>query len=382
MRYWIIGLFLCLLPTGFGAQAQTTLNPDLSVIGDFRAFSHDDPLYPAETEKLNVADPQMEIVINGYLNPYARADAVIGWHGEDKAEIEELYGTVLLGLPLGLNLRVGKSMLELGRLNPVNEHAWSFIKRPLPHEQFFGEHGLADMTIRTSFLLPTGDTYTELMGGLLKGDALIGHSHDHDEVDDDHDETTPDRIDVGGFGRLTTSLAVSENSELALGVSMINSVYRFEEHENHDDHDDHADPDQLRAGVYGLDFKFKYKPSRYTSLQIEGEGLMRTAEQDEIDDLKSYGGYLYADYRFRQKYNLGGIFEYTSLEEEHEHDGEMEIHKVDLWRAGIFFGFAPVEETGLVRLAGHWTEPEESDGFWEFTLQFVFSLGPHQPHNF
>ncbi|MCP4569661.1 MAG: hypothetical protein GY841_18945 [FCB group bacterium] len=379
MRYWIIGLIVCLLPVGHDLLAQTSLNPDLSVIGDIRVFSHDNGSLPAEAEKLIVADPQMEIVISGYLNPYARAEAVIGWHGEDQAEIEEIYGTILRGLPLGMNLRAGKYLLEYGRLNPVHEHAWSFIKRPLPHEHFFGEHGLADMAIRASFLLPTGNAYTELMGGLLKGDALIGHSHDHDDTDHDHEEETPERIDLGGFSRLTTSLAVSENSELAMGISMINSVYSLEGHE---DHDDHAEPEQLRAGIYGVDLKFKNKPSRYTSLQVEGEALMRIAERHEGDDLKSYGGYLYADYRFRQKYNLGGIFEFTSLEEEHDHDGELEIHDSDIWRAGLFVGLAPVEETSLVRLTGHWTESDEDDGFWELALQFVFSLGPHQPHNF
>ena len=111
---------------------------------------------------------------------------------------------------------------------------------------------------------------------------------------------------------------------------------------------------------------------------------MRRTEQAEGDDLTSYGGYGYLDYRFLQKYNVGGIFEYVRQKEAHEHAEETEpvIYRADTWRAGIFAGFAPVEETSLVRLAGHWTKPDERDGFWELTLQFVISLGPHKPHNF
>jgi hypothetical protein len=134
----------------------------------------------------------------------------------------------------------------------------------------------------------------------------------------------------------------------------------------------------LRAWVAGVDVKYKHKASRNSSLQIEAEGILRSAEQHDGNDLTSHGGYAYADYRFRQKYNVGGIFEYTREKVEIEH----EQSRQDTWRGGLFVGFAPVEETSLVRLAGHWTEPDEGDGFWEATLQFVFSLGPHQPHNF
>ena len=157
--------------------------------------------------------------------------------------------------------------------------------------------------------------------------------------------------------------------------------------EHHHDEEEEAEadatPQQLRAWVGGVDLKYKYKPSRYTSLQIEAEGLLRSEEQAEGDNLNSYGGYGYLDYRFKQKYNVGGIFEYISRESAVEDEEEnMTTATVDTWRAGLFVGFAPIEETSLVRLAGHYTDPDNADGFWEMTLQFVFSLGPHQPHNF
>ncbi len=402
LRCFLSCVILLILPGGL--QGQTTINPDISVVGDFRGLIHNDESRPSEIEKVTIADPGMELVASGYLNPYARADAVVGWHGGHNAEIEELYATILRGLPLGLNLRVGKYLLEFGRLNPVHEHAWSFIKRPLPHELFFGEEGLNDMAVRASVLLPTGGAYTELMAGVLKGNALHGHhheeeEHEHEKVslsrnsprtllsfaqEDEHEEES-ERIDPGFFGRLTTSLALADAAELALGASVVNAVYAESEHEHESElalqeHEHHTE--QLRAWVTGVDAKYKYRPSRYTSLQIEAEGLLRSEELPEHDNLTSYGGYGYLDYRFRQKYNIGGIFEYVSRKELHEHEGEHEEETSDTWRAGLFVGFSPIEETSLVRLAGHWTEPEEEDGFFEVTLQFVFSLGPHQPHNF
>jgi hypothetical protein len=367
------------------SYAQTTTNPDLSVVGNSSIFSHNDSTRTSEKEKLNVADPEIEIMVSGYLNPYARADAVVAWHAGASAEVEEVYATVLRGLPLNTNLRVGKYLLEFGRLNPVHEHAWSFVQRPIPHVQFFGDEGLNDVAVRASFSIPTGGAFTEVMAALLKGDALLGHSHEAEEEhveDESVSSTSP-----GVFGRVTSSFATSEHAELAVGASAVYGVYGAHHHDEEEETEGQEELEHSvsnpKAVVVGVDVKYKCKPNRYASLQVEAEGLVRREEQHDGDHLNSFGGYGYIDYRFRQKYNAGMIGEYVrrrSLIEAEE--GVHSIAESDTWRVGVFAGFAPMEETSLVRLVTHWTKPEEGDGFWELMLQMVFSLGPHQPHNF
>ncbi len=366
------------------APAQTTLNPDISLIGDVKVYGHNDSTRADETEHVTLADPEMELFISGYLNPYASATATIAWHPGADAEIEEIFATFHRGLPLNANIRAGKYRLEFGRLNPTHPHAYSFIKMPIAHEALLGAEGLNDMAIRSAFLLPTGAAYTELMGAILKGDALQGHSHsDDEESGEGHEHGSDERVDPGFLGRLTTSVAPGESTELAIGATVVNSAYGFAEHDHADSVESEEPPEELRAWLVGGDIKYKWKPSRYTSLQIEAEALLRREKQHEGDDLSSYGGYAYLDYRFRQRYNLGTIVEWLRQKHAHEHEeGEIEVYDMDTWRLGVFAGFAPVEETSLLRLAGHWTEPEEGDGFWEVTLQLVFSLGPHQPHTF
>ncbi len=342
--------------------AQTTLNPDVSLIGDVRIFSHDDATRQDEKEKFNIAEPKMELMVSGYINPYARADAVVAWEGDENANVEEIYATILRGLPLGMNVRVGRYKLEFGRLNPVHVHAYSFMERPLPHLLLFGEEGLSDMAVRVSFLLPTGGAYTEVMGAVLKGDVLTK------EVED-----LPEHIDPGFFGRVATSFAVSDAAELALGTSVLNSVYAVAGPGN---------SEQLRAWLGGVDAKYKYKPSRYTTLQIEAEGIIRTEEKEYVDNYTSYGGYGYIDYRFKRSYNIGGILSYTHMKELMSLPGSTLQYPSDIWRAGLFTGFAPIEETSLVRLGGSWTKQDRRNGYWGVMVQFVFSLGPHQPHNF
>jgi len=392
MRMTSVCLLVCLLGRS-GILAQSTVNSDISLVGDFRTYTHNDRSRPDEREKLNLATPEIELSVNGYLNPYVRADAVLGWHEGSNAELEEAYASVLRGFPFGMNLRVGKYLLEFGRLNPVHEHAYSFLKRPLPHAKIFGEHGLSDMAVRASVLLPTGAAYTELMGGLLRGDAMVGgHHHDESGLENDqHDsaEEEQHRPGLGFFGRLTSSMSVSEAAELAVGGSVLNTVHEFYEDDDtsavQESEPGSDEPIQLRAWVIGGDIKYKNKRSRYSTLQIEAETLARFAERHDGDGrLSSYGAYGYLDYRFRQRYNVGGVVEWTRIAG-HETDEEGEDHAVhnhEIRRFGLFAGFAPVEETSLMRLAGHWTEPDDADGFWEVALQMVFSLGPHQPHNF
>ncbi len=353
-------LFLLLLGSMLLAavvRAQTTLNPDISLIGDVRAFSHDDPSRPTESKEFNLQSPNIELMTTGYLNPYSRADAVFAWESGNNATIEEAYATFLRGLPLGMNLRVGKYRLEFGRLNPTHPHAYSFIYLPLPHEEFFGEEGLNDMAVRASFMIPTGNWYTEIMGAVLKGNALEGEEAEAAPSDEGDDSAAA--VKPGFFGRLTTSGAVSDYSEFTAGASIVTSYY--------------DQPERLRATVYGIDFKYKWKPDRNTSLTVQGEGLGNHREALDGAATDSYGGYAFFDYQFHQKYNAGSIYEYTQKKlNSDEH----------VWRAGGFVGFSPVEETSVVRLVGSWTKPNTSSGYWTATLQLVFSLGPHKPHSF
>jgi len=344
------------------ALSQTTLNPDISAIGQVSVFSHNDLTRLNEQKKLNLTEPSVELNINGYLNPFVRADGVIAWEGEENAVIEEFYATILRGLPLNMNLRAGKYLLEFGRLNPIHPHAYSFIDLPIVHKEFFGDEGLNDAAIRAAFLLPTGNAFTELMGAITKGNALL-----EEDALEGNDTT---HLNPGAFGRLTTSLAVSETAELSLGTSFLNSVYELE-------------PRQLRASIFGGDIKYKNVMSRYSTLLLEGELLYRSQEQDSADNLTSYGTYAYVDYKFRKAYNIGGMIDYTSLKSlEFDTLGIPSEVTSNTWRGALFVGFAPIEETSLIKLVGHWTKPEEADGIWELALQFVFSLGPHKPHNF
>jgi hypothetical protein len=220
---------------------------------------------------------------------------------------------------------------------------------------YFGLEGLRDMAVRASFLLPTGGFFSEAMFGLLQGDLLAGEGTDASDTT----AADPTPFDPGFFARVDASVATSDYGELAFGASGLTALYDANE--------------GLRAWLGGLDAKYKWKPSRNRSLQIESEILVSRRELITGADVTSLGAYGYGDYRFRQRFNLGAVGEYA------EDLFDSDRHT---WRVGGFLGFAPVEETSLVRLEGDWTKPDSGDGFWSINLQLVFGLGPHQPHMF
>lgn len=361
------------------ALAQTTVNPDISAIGDFRASVHTDE-HADDDNRLLIPDPNLEIDLSGALNPYSRADVAVAWHGEERAEIEEAYLTVLRGLPLDAQFRAGRHLLQFGRLNTTHQHVWSFIQRPLAHSALFGEEGLRDVAFGASLLLPTGDVYTELLATVTKGDAFFTEHHedDHEGEQEAASERDESLKRPGFFGRLTSSFPVRESGELALGFSALNSTtgdIPF-------DASDTPVSDQIpRAWIVGFDAKYRTSLANSRSLQIELEGLIRR-EDHPGDKNNASGAYLYLDYRFSQRHNAGLIVEQVRQTLTDETLGAPGTIEKTTSRAGLFVGFLPAEETLITRLAAHWTKPEGEDDFAEVTLQFLFGLGPHKIHTF
>lgn len=361
----------CVLVLAFRASvyAQSSINPDISLIGDIRSTWDNNDADP-KSDRLNLDLHEAELALQGYLNPYARGDAFIAFHEGEGAEVEELYITFTRGLPFGLSVKAGQYLLDFGKINPLHPHAYSFIASPLPNEEYFGEEGLRDVGVHASLPLPTGGIATTISFDLLKGDFVAPHAHG--EVDVVAEEPPNER---GFGGRWTSFIPIDDVTSLSVGGSTATGI-----------------PEAgTRRWIWGGDVKFRWKPDRYRSITVIGEytGNRQPIEALEVADpllagnlhegeaheyLNRHGVFGYADYQFRQRFNIGGMGDWVQgAEDETE----------ELWRLGGFVGFAPVEETSLLRLLISYNKDVAADnGFWTGILQLVFSLGPHKPHAF
>lgn len=375
----VLILFLSVAGLAFSAYGQTTLNPDISLIPRFRFESDDGQLLPERRvfSRPEFTLEEFELAIQGYLNPYARADVFIAkaGTGEEPVEIEEAYATFLRGLPLDLNIRIGKYLTDFGKLNMLHPHAWPFLTKPLSLERFMGAEGLNDLGISASLLLPTGDVvYTRLSVDLLRGNAIgtIDPSGTARSGGPGLTDTVSSEVYYANAARLMAFFPLGESSDLEIGVSGLTGI-----------HDPFA---RLRFFYGNVDFKFKYKPSSYTSFVLQGEGLINSRKVVTANEVtgramdyivRSGGFYIYGDLQFNKVFSIGARLDWS----------QSPYSAYDKAEGGsVFLGYYPVEETTAFRLQYQRVRTMPRDESVSvvntLTLQVIFSLGPHKAHPF
>jgi hypothetical protein len=372
----LIMFFLC---CASDVTAQSTLNPDVSVIPRFRLESNDGVNLPAKREfsRPDFSMEEFELALQAYLNPYARADIFLTKPGlgEEPVEVEEAYATFLRGLPLDLNVRMGKYLAEFGKLNSLHPHAWPFLTQPLSQARFLGNEGINDLGVSASILIPTGATlYTKLTVDVLKGSSVAALDPNATQLSGGPGlvDTVSPQPYYANSARLMTFLPVGDNSDLEIGLSGLTGIH---------------DPYNHYRFYYGnLDFKYKWKPDLYRSFVLQGEGLLnfRKVKEGGSDaspvvrkEIVTGGFYVSGDYQFRKIFSIGARYDWT-LSPYSKDDKAQGV--------AVFLGFYPVEETTAFRLQYQHTRTE-SPGAAKLsvntvTLQFMFSMGPHKAHPF
>ncbi len=368
-------LFMVLLALGLASrplQAQTTINPDISVIPRFLMESNDGEKLAQGIREFSRPDFQfqeLELAIQAYLNPFAHGDVILTVPGPDvenaKLGIEEAYASVLRGLPLDLNMRIGKYRVEFGKLNVVHPHAWSFITQPLEQARFLGEDGLNDLGISASLLLPTGDVYSKLTVDLLRGLSIKNAAGIPD--------TTGAKPYYAASGRLMGFFTLSDFSDMEVGLSALTGI-----------HDPYT---RDRFWYLNGDMKYKYRPSSYTSLILQAEYLYNTRTLTagpapgapgpvSSGTINTSGWYAYADYQFFKIFDTGVRYDWS----ETPYSAADKARGFSLW-----FGYYPVEETLGLRFEYQHTvtdAPAGSQAVNMLALQVLFSMGPHKAHPF
>jgi len=335
------------------SQAGVT-NPDISVLGQMRTFVTDDPA-DVNRNRGQLSFDESEMVFDAALNPYARGVFVFAV-ADEGIEVEEGYFSLNRGLPLGLALKAGKYRVGFGRLNAVHPHAYPFVERPrvlaayLPGEESFNDIG-ADLSYRIPF--PGSFSST------IEANVLQGSSFHPDE---------PDESRPAVAGRWASFVPLGGPSSLDIGLSGAYGTSGVEA--------------RTTTSLFAFDAKLKLWPNPVNNLVLQSELLALQREQAESDSgaeqttkstIHAAGGYIMADYTMRKRYNAGLKYErFQRPEEDHPWDQS----------ADLFAGLALMEETTLFRVVWNRFFPDDADAFNTFTLQAVFSMGPHKPHQF
>ena len=362
MRYLYILIFVLDL-----VQSQNSLNPNISVVGDLRYLNYTKPIDNGKIGEFQFRG--LELVIENYLNPFARADVTIHFSDEELVDIEEGYITILKGLPFNSQIRFGRYFIPFGDIFQKHEHVNSFITYPSMHQAYLGPEGPRNIGFELNWAFPLFNQFTELKLGILEGN-INADSHNHEAEEEDHEaeeehghEATP--FAYNAYYSIFTEL--SDFSNLKTSVSAVFGASDLDR--------------KYPINLYSIAAKYKWKPSDYTSLQIQGELFINDRVEIVADDtlnvypdglkIKNSGYFLSAEYQFSKHYSLG----FTNS----KYDEPTGINRLNRKDFSFFTTYAPVEETILFRLQYTRDITLNSN---QFTLQTVFSLGPHKPHQF
>lgn len=271
---------------GVQTRSKPSLNPDISVIGDFRAW------YAPDAERAVDAEfHEIETAIKSVVDPYARADFYIGaghnGEGEFEFELEEAYLTSL-SLPYQLQAKIGKFRSAFGKLNRTHPHALPFIDTPSIYEHYLGDEGLNDQGVSLSWLVPNGRFYQDLTVEVTRGP---GESAVFQMAE------TSRLLYVA---RLKNFWDVNEDATLELGFSGASG----------------SSGDEQTTLLGGVDATFIWKPLRYNtyhSFMLQAESFFSRMDVDSGDPLSTWGVFALGSYQLSRRWFVVGRFDHSDL---------------------------------------------------------------------
>lgn len=370
-----------LLPVSMATAG--VVNPNISVIGQPYIGMTNDPESP-DRDRLYMDIGETEFQFDDYLNPYSRGTIILSL-ADESLELEEGYFTLLRGLPAGLTLKGGKYRVGFGHLNMEHPHALPFAERfrvlaaYLPGDEAFNETGLS-----VSKRLPApGDMSLDASLDWLQGNSFRREREVELAQIDAGDpvnsyDSGPDRTDetrAAFVGRISGFVMAGERSGIEFGVSATQGTNNVAA--------------QTRTRVFDADVKAKLWNSPQSYLVLQGE-LLKLDREDATWDpetgmymhttVSPAGGYVFADYNFNIRYNVGASYEGFQAD-----TPGREFNQA----FGLFAGFSLMEETTLFQLDWSHYMPGtpagseiDSDAVDTLILRMIYSMGPHKAHQF
>ncbi len=139
-----------------GAMTRQSRVPASYRIGGFVPAGDPEEAGPPRRRGYSLQESELSLVAN--VDPYVRGALTFSLSPDNTVSVEEAFAQSL-GLPLGLNAKVGRFLSGIGYQNEQHAHAWDFADAPLAYAAFFGNRLVAEGA-QLKWLAPT-DTFLE-----------------------------------------------------------------------------------------------------------------------------------------------------------------------------------------------------------------------------
>ena len=333
-------------PSSQQPRSTLSINPDIGVIGDFRAS------YMSRGKRnFDAYLNETEMSFQAVVDPYVRADFFLSFGrdpetGKYGVEVEEGYLTTL-SLPARLQLKLGKFREAVGRINTVHPHALPFIDLPNAYVNYFGEEGLNDEGLSISWLVPNKKFYQELVF-----QATSGFSETPTFYRGDNNRFTY-------LGHLKNFFTLSDNSTLELGITGITG----------------PNDSSRTTNIGSLDLTYKWKPvqlNTYRSLTWQNEIYVGHRNIGDKNAINSFGLYSFLQYQLAKRWFLTGRYDYAQK----PYDKTI-VEQAYSLTAGWY-----ATEFSKIEVEGKTIDDNLDKRFYQAWLRWIFVIGAHGAHQY
>jgi len=359
-------------PTGT-QQGPTNprLLPDFSAVGDF--VGDLSPKGSTQEQLCRFCVREVELAVQAAVDPFFRGDVFLGISDLEKISIEQAFLTTT-SLPYGLEVRLGRQLLPMGKINVTHRHDLHTVEYPWVVQKFLGDDGMKGTGVYVSKILAPFGFYQEL---ILTANDRIG------ETPKDLVTQEPSNKELGGLAyhaRFRNYVDISESANFELSASALTG-------KREQPFDFGATPPapgvnavNVRQGIAGGDLTFRWRPLEqglYRSLIFQAEFMrqfnQRVSTSGYLGPNRDFNGaYGFARWQLTQRLFFGGRYDWLQ-------DPEV---KGETFTAGSgYLEWFPSEFSKLI--AGYErTMPTGLDATNRVLFQASFALGPHKPHPF
>jgi hypothetical protein len=374
-------------PVGPQGATNPRLLPDFSAVGDF--VGDLSPKGSTQEDQTRLGVREVELAVQAAVDPYFRGDVFLGLSDLEKISIEQAYLTTT-SLPYGLEVRLGRYLMPVGKQNTTHRHDLHTIEYPYVIQRFFSPDGFKGTGVWLSKIFAPFGFYQELQ---LTAVDRFG------EAPEGLVTAEPVNKDLNGLtfsGRLRNYWDLSQASNLELSATAVTG--RRERAFGCTSIEGEVLPCPITVGdvsdvnaavarqsVVGGDLTFRWRPLQqglYKSFILQAE-VMRQLNEKGItppapaatftEGTRDYtGAYVFARVQLRQRLFLGGRYDYVQDPENFGRtldagSGYLEWFPSEFSK--LVAGYERLQRTGF-------------EGMNRILLQASFALGPHKPHPF
>lgn len=338
-------------------------NPRITVFGDMLgrvAASSKELVEEGVNRDDRFSLREIELDLRADIDPYAKGVLILAAEehtpGEYEFTIEEGYLT-LETLPFGLHAKAGRYRIPFGRINTLHTHDLPQSNRPYALVDFFGEEGFVDNALEVSWLTPW--IPLEFYGLLLNGenDGVFAGS---------------DSDDPAFMGRAQYFLQMTDTMFVTAGASFL-----FGHNDAPDPATDRPSRPSQETQVYALDVLYKWQPSQFASLVVQGEAYWLKKEVGGGARDHAFGGYVFAQVQpGLQRWFVGARYDYSNYDEGQRDRKQYAVSAYLSYYTTEFLRFR-IGYEHRERSSTNGGEPDNDTVF--FQLTFVFGSHPVEP---